>query len=226
MEKQRWLQKFRFPTAIGAIDCTLVRIKKVNENRHGNEYICRKQFPAINVQATCNADEYFTSVSAEWPGSVHDSRIWRNSSVCRTLRPFNNAVLLGDQGYGIEKCLMRPFRNPATPAEAAFNNLLKHERVIIERCFGQLKQRFPILQNTIRISLRFIPTLIVACFVLHNVAKHLKDDAVFEEGNIDVEENEAVDLYERNYDFGRNAQRQEGELRRIVLADIIINNVI
>ena len=52
-QKQRWLSKYRFPTAIGAIDCTLIKIKKNHVNRHGHEYICKKkQFPAINVQAT------------------------------------------------------------------------------------------------------------------------------------------------------------------------------
>jgi hypothetical protein len=101
----------------------------------------------------------FTSVSAEWPGSVHDSRIWRNSHICRVLRYFNNVVLLGDKGYGIEKCLLTPYRIPATPEEIAYNNLFKGERVIIERCFGQVKQRFPTLQNTIRLSLDFIPSL-------------------------------------------------------------------
>nr|CAH7750834.1 unnamed protein product [Callosobruchus chinensis] len=33
-------------------------------------------YHSINVQATCNADEWFTSVDASWPGSVHDSRIF------------------------------------------------------------------------------------------------------------------------------------------------------
>ncbi|XP_063912663.1 putative nuclease HARBI1 [Zophobas morio] len=205
-EKQRWLRRYNFPTAIGAISCTLIRIKKIHVYRHGNEYICRKQFPALNVQATCNAEEYFTSVSAEWPGSVHDSRIWRNSSVCRVFRTFNNAVLLGDQGYGIEKCLMIPYRNPATPREETFNNLLKRERVIIERCFGQLKQRFPTLQNIIRLRLLVIPSFIGACFVLHNVAKHLKDEAVLEEENNNDNDDDNLDE-EDNNDPAQEVQR-------------------
>nr|CAH7735452.1 unnamed protein product [Callosobruchus chinensis] len=108
-----------------------------------DEYINRKEYHSINVQVTCNADEWFTSVDASWPGSVHDSRIWSNSEVCNIAkREFqrSNALLLGDEGYGIAPWLMVRFRKPNTPAEHAYNNLFTKERVIIERCFGQLKQ--------------------------------------------------------------------------------------
>nr|CAH7724812.1 unnamed protein product [Callosobruchus chinensis] len=68
------------------------------------EYINRKGYHSINVQATCNADEGFTSVDASWPGSAHDSRIWSNSEICNIAkREFqrSNALLSGDEEYGI-----------------------------------------------------------------------------------------------------------------------------
>ncbi|CAH2020636.1 unnamed protein product [Acanthoscelides obtectus] len=74
---QPWQSIYTFPTAIGVIDCTHIGILK--PNRHGNEYINLKGKPTLNVQATCDAREMFTSVDVSWPGSVHDSRIWRNS---------------------------------------------------------------------------------------------------------------------------------------------------
>jgi len=37
--KGEWLQKYNFPTAIGALDCTQSKIKKVPNNLHGDEYI-------------------------------------------------------------------------------------------------------------------------------------------------------------------------------------------
>lgn len=87
------------------------------------------------MQAACDANEVFTSVDTQWPGFVHDNRIWKNSSIiCRSLRVSENAVLLTDCGYGIKKCLITPFRQPAIPEEHAYNDLLKKERVIIERC--------------------------------------------------------------------------------------------
>ncbi|CAH1968567.1 unnamed protein product [Acanthoscelides obtectus] len=131
--KQIWQSMYKFPTAVGVIDCTHIGILK--PNRYGDEYINRKGKPALNVQATCDAKEMFTSVDASWPGSVLDSRIWRNSQTRSQLINKANVLLLGDDGYGIEPCLMTPFRNPKG-AEINYNKLLKQKRVIIERCFG------------------------------------------------------------------------------------------
>ncbi|KAG8317660.1 hypothetical protein J6590_023005 [Homalodisca vitripennis] len=58
--KQLWQRKVRFPTAVGVVDCTHVGIQK--PYLHGDEYINRKRKPTLNVQATCDASEKFTSV--------------------------------------------------------------------------------------------------------------------------------------------------------------------
>ncbi|CAH1972619.1 unnamed protein product [Acanthoscelides obtectus] len=67
-------------------------------NRYGDGYINRKGKPTLTVQATCDAREMFTSVDVSWPGSEHDSRIWRNSQT--RSQPINkaNVVLLDDDG--------------------------------------------------------------------------------------------------------------------------------
>ncbi|CAH2010964.1 unnamed protein product [Acanthoscelides obtectus] len=106
---------YKFPTAIGVIDCTHIGILK--PNRHGYEYINRKEKRSLNVQCTCDVREMFTSVDVSWPGSVHDSRIWRNSQTRSQLINKANVALLGDDGYGIGPCLMTPFRNPTPGAE-------------------------------------------------------------------------------------------------------------
>lgn len=179
--KQSWQNRFRFPTCIGALDCTHVRIQKPGPP-HGDEYVNRKNFASINVQATCNDREIFTSVDASWPGSVHDSRVWKNSLARQAMSNSVNCVLLADSGYGIEPWLMTPYRNPVGERQNAYNRLLKSERVIIERCFGQLKRRFPILQYVNRVKLNRIPNTIICCFILHNIAKYLQDDDFPEDG--------------------------------------------
>ncbi|CAH1974140.1 unnamed protein product [Acanthoscelides obtectus] len=134
----------------------------------------------------------FTSVDIGWPGSVRDSRIWRNSQTRSQL--INKAN--GDGGYGIQPCIMTLFRNPTPGAEINYNKLLKQERVIIERCFGQLKRRFNILQYICRVKLENVPKIIIACIVLHNIAKSLGDpdfklveqDPDEDEGNHENEE--------------------------------------
>nr|CAH7714657.1 unnamed protein product [Callosobruchus chinensis] len=49
---------------MGVIDCTHIKIKKKTPLL-GDEYINRKGYHSINVQATCNADEWFTSVGQD-----------------------------------------------------------------------------------------------------------------------------------------------------------------
>lgn len=173
--KAEWQERYTFPHAIGAVDCTHVLIRK--PHAHGDEYVNRKGVASLNVQVTCNGNERFTSVNVNWPGSVHDARIWKNSNVCRVMTGNNaNALLLGDEGYGIAPWLMTPYRNPANAEQRAYNKCITKERVIIERCFGQVKQRFPILQSKIRLSIDRVPSVILCCMILHNVAKHLQEE--------------------------------------------------
>ncbi|GBM72434.1 hypothetical protein AVEN_198000-1 [Araneus ventricosus] len=92
--KQLWPRKYNFATAIGAIDCSNIGILK--PKLYGDEFINQKGKPTLNVQAPCDAKEMFTSVDVSWPGSMRDSRIWKNSQVCLQLRNKGNAVLIGD----------------------------------------------------------------------------------------------------------------------------------
>lgn len=179
--KTKWQEKYNFPNAIGAIDGTLLHITKPSQ--HGDEYVCRKGFPAINAQATCNADEWFTSIDCSWAGSVHDARVWRNSPIQEMLnKDYNTGILLADEAYPLTPWVMTIYRNAVTVMQRQFNVLHKKERVIIERVFGQLKRRFPILGNRLRVATQHIPTLFHACCILHNIAKFLKEQD-FEDGS-------------------------------------------
>lgn len=214
--KADWASKFRIPTAIGAIDCTHVHIQKPSQ--FGDEYINRKGKTTINVQMTCDANEKITSVDAQWPGSVHDSRIWRLSGVQEVVRRYDGDVcLLGDSGYGITPWLLTPFDEVRNPRERNFNLTHAQERVIIERVFGQMKRRFPILSSQVRIAVEKVPKLVLSCAVLHNIAKHLNDAWEVQDGvenAIDeVEENIAAIL-----DRNEMRNRRRGQQKRIQIS--------
>lgn len=102
-----------FPTVVGTIDCTHVKIKGPGGNE-GEIFRNRKQFFSINVQTVSKADLSFQDIVARWPGSAHDSFIFDNSRIKERFEggEFGNAVLLGDGGYKLQTYMMTPFRNP------------------------------------------------------------------------------------------------------------------
>ncbi|XP_058840786.1 putative nuclease HARBI1 [Topomyia yanbarensis] len=206
--KNIWRRKFKFPDSIGALDCTHVIIQSPYE--HADEYVNRKGLKSFNIQATCDANELFTSIDCTWPGSVHDSRIWKNSSVFQVMHENPaEALLLGDDGYGIAPWVMTPYRNPNTPQQQRYNKIHSSERVIIERVFGQVKRRFPFLQSKVRVNTRRIPSMILSCFVLHNIAKYLKDEE-FEEVRSTSNRNIHVPML----DEVNNNDKKRGQARR------------
>ena len=89
----------RLPQVIGAIDCTHIEIIQPPAHMHPEQYFNRKGWTSINVQAVCDLNLKFLSVNAEWPGSVHDSRIFANSAIYAALRNGQiDGILLADGG--------------------------------------------------------------------------------------------------------------------------------
>jgi hypothetical protein len=110
-----------------------VRIEKP-AGEFGDEFVNRKNFSSLNVQATCDANLKLTSVDASWPGSVHDSQVFKNSTVYRVLAGgLHGAILLGDSGYSITPFLLTPFDNPSTGEELYYNKVHTKSRVAIEQ---------------------------------------------------------------------------------------------
>jgi hypothetical protein len=75
---------------------------------------------------------------------------------------WGDGYLLGNEGYGIAPWLITPYRNPVQPAERTFNRIHKKEREVIERCFGQLKKRFPMLLGQVGLRVQNVPSVVVA----------------------------------------------------------------
>lgn len=221
--KSRFYEKYDIPNIIGCIDCTHVKILAPPYYSHPEEYINRKKYYSINVQALCDSDCVFIDVVAAWPGSVHDSRIFKNSDLCRRLVSGQlNGIILGDNGYGLTPYLMTPFLLPRNSGESLYNKVHKKARCTIERSFGQLKKRFYCLGSIIRCKLERIPTIIVACFILHNLAKSFNDpdpDGVSE--SFDVEENDSNSAIQ---DYSDAYTRRLGEQKRQEIVDDLLRN--
>ncbi|VDI26889.1 Hypothetical predicted protein [Mytilus galloprovincialis] len=84
----------------------------------------------------------FTNISANWPGSTHDSHIFNTSNLCQYLETNNRG----------------------------FNRAHSSTRSIIERAFDILKRRFHVLHSEVRMKPEKVCRVFGACAVLHNIA--------------------------------------------------------
>nr|KAJ0203012.1 hypothetical protein LSAT_V11C500256410 [Lactuca sativa] len=169
-----------FKDCIRAIDGTHVRVHV--PNRDAPRYRGRKGYPTINVLAACTFDLKFTYVLTSWEGTASDSRIIKNTFTRndKLLIPSGKYCLV-DGGLPHTNKLMAPYRGvryhlkeysmrgPQNSKEL-FN--LRHAslRNTIERAFGVLKRRFPIIRSTTEpfYSCETQSAIFLACCILHN----------------------------------------------------------
>ena len=120
----------------------------------------------------CDSKLNILSLVAQWPGSVHDSRIFLNSSLCAKFEGNElTGLLLGGNGYPNKFYLLTPVINPQTDAERRYNSSQITTRNTVERMFGVLKRRFPCLRRGLKLKMETNLAVIVAVCTLHNYLK-------------------------------------------------------
>ena len=136
----------------------------------------RKGRMSINVQAIVDFNMKFTNMAARWPGSVHDSRILKNSLICAKFENYEiNGWLLGDNRYSCTRYLLTPVLSPTIGAEERYNKAHIKTRNLIERPFGCWKRKFNILNVRMQTKLRNSLNIIMACAVIWNIIKDEED---------------------------------------------------
>ncbi|XP_012060382.1 PREDICTED: putative nuclease HARBI1 [Atta cephalotes] len=102
------LRKFErvygFPNVISTIDGIHIKICAPKEDP--DLYINRKGFHSMNVQVVCESHELFIYCYAGYVGSVHDTKVFRNSPVTNFLQLSqtyfpNNSHIIGDAAISI-----------------------------------------------------------------------------------------------------------------------------
>nr|CAI5842032.1 unnamed protein product [Callosobruchus analis] len=105
------------------------------------------------------------------------------------------------------------------PIDVTFSNsiitLIKTEPLINQlfHCYskyGKLKQGFPMLHHKIQVKREKIPSLVLSCFILHNVTKYLHDEDLSILEDISNNEDDAFQLV----DYGEAVLRERRQLRR------------
>ena len=99
------------------------------------------------MQAVCDYKGIFLDVECRWPGSVHDAKVFANSSISNKLRNGNLPGIFQSVIPGCEKIPNYPIGDPAYPLtpfclkefetcvhneQVVFNNLLRTARNPIE----------------------------------------------------------------------------------------------
>lgn len=205
---EQFYRMARFPSVIGVIDGSLIPIDAPTINEEA--FVDRKGSHSINCMVVCGPNLEFFYVSANWPGSVHDARVLRRSSLFRRMEESNifpNGVILGDSAYPLKVWLMKPLHNdPTNDGERNYNSRLKSTRQTVERALGLLKEKFPCL-NHLRVNPHFAGQIFKCCVTLCNIARQNEEDEIDLE-NIPFH-NEEIDsgLNEVNTDV--NAQRRQ-----------------
>ena len=125
-------------------------------------------------------------VECRWPGSVHDAKVFANSNVNSRMKSGNLPqtfstvlpelqrvpdYLIGDPAYPLTPFCMKEFQSCTTNEQVVFNNMLRSARNQIECAFGRLKARWAILTRRLDLRLEIVPTVVYACFVLHNTCE-------------------------------------------------------
>ncbi|KAJ6639723.1 putative nuclease HARBI1, partial [Pseudolycoriella hygida] len=196
-----------FPGAFGIVDGSLIALAAVPRSEE-HTFMSRKRFHAINAQFVIDINLRCLSVNARYPGSTHDSLVWRSSLVNSFLRQICNQTgsrwrffMLADNGYPLQPWLLKPYDSTDTELKEIYNKNHLKLRSLVERAIGHLKGRFRCLlgENKLRYDTRMSAYIIYACSTLHNFLitnKYPVDDInpIFENEDYDFDEEEGLDI--------------------------------
>jgi hypothetical protein len=192
--KKEFSEMAGFPDVVGAIDGSHIKIHKPPFS--DSSYFNRKKDYSIILQAVVDSDMQFININVGYPGSVHDSRVFKNSALGTALGELlsPNENIIGDNGYPLMEQLLVPFvaRGPLNHVQRNFNKCLSSTRVIVERAFGQLKGRFSMLYKGSKNSKQFMQDSVIAACTLHNIIRKrglpLVEEPPIEEDNVVVDD--------------------------------------
>ena len=163
------------------------------------DYFNRKQRYSISTQTVVGGNLKFLDIATDYPGTIHDARILRDSALYiqaernillteptdvidgYKIRP----LLIGDGAYPTNIWFLKPFPNNLnlSQEQKKFNTFLSSARVAVERAFGILKARRRYLLNCLDHRMENLSNVIISCCVLHNICQ-MKGDSYINNDNV------------------------------------------
>ncbi|MCO5576370.1 hypothetical protein L7F22_030180 [Adiantum nelumboides] len=160
------------PFVVGAIDGSHIPIIAPRDNHV--DYFNRKGFHSILLQLTVAANCSIWNYDVGWAGSGHDSLNFSRSDIGQACArdELGNYCLVGDYAYPARPYMLVPFKGckeELSRLKYYWNFIQSSTRMPVERAFGMLKARFRVLLKRCDMNLRYVPDLVAACLVLHNI---------------------------------------------------------
>uniref|UniRef100_A0A8R1EJD5 DDE Tnp4 domain-containing protein n=2 Tax=Caenorhabditis japonica TaxID=281687 RepID=A0A8R1EJD5_CAEJA len=144
-----------------------------------------KSFYSFNSLFVSDSSNRIFYVQLSALGVNSDSQMFRDGPLGRKLAetrqmckirslPNSNidmgAFLLADNGFGLTKEIMQPYRSSSLSCEnMLFNRELSAVRVTVENTFGLLASRFRVFQRALNLTPRNSRSLIISLSVVHNI---------------------------------------------------------
>ncbi|GBG69070.1 hypothetical protein CBR_g3768 [Chara braunii] len=173
-----------FPNCFSAIDCTHMYVDKP-ANAPSENYFDQKQQFSVVAQVVVDLDMRILDVFMGYPGSVHDQRVLRNSSLFRraeagelfvaelVLLPggvSTTGYLLGDNGYSPRTWMVIPYGGTDQAGDIGlFDTRQKTTRGVVERAFGRLKGMWRLFLRHHKTNMDSLPQQFLAVCIIHNL---------------------------------------------------------
>lgn len=217
-----------FNECIGALDGSYVpAVAPIDEQ---GAFRDRKGHISQNVLAVVNFDGTFSYVLAGWEGGACDGRVMQDA-MGKGITLYPNRYYLADAGYALTLMTLTPYRGvryhlkewergKRKPQNAKELYNLRHSslRNIVERAFGIVKKRFPLLTAMHSYSFPMQIDLVMCCFMIHNfICLNQGYDDEFANWNAAVME-EDDHAEEPVYSNQSSAQQNAANIQRDVIA--------
>ncbi|XP_029469894.1 protein ANTAGONIST OF LIKE HETEROCHROMATIN PROTEIN 1-like isoform X2 [Rhinatrema bivittatum] len=177
--------RWGFPHCVGALGSLHVAL--TIPSQWSSDYRNSQCWYSVVLQATVDGLGKFWDICAGFPGSMENSAILQNSYLWMLVREGNflpepprpflgvplRYVLLGDASYPLQHWLLKPYREhrSLTQQQLKFNYRLERAHSVIENAFLRLRARWQCLLKHNDCLVELMPTMILACCILHNVCE-------------------------------------------------------
>ncbi|XP_069505550.1 uncharacterized protein [Ambystoma mexicanum] len=172
-----------FPHCVGVVDT--IHIAVASPTHCIDDYRNSRHCPAMVLQAAVDGLGQFWDICTGFPGGMENWDILENSYLWILARDGGllskppklfggralKYVLLGDASYPLQDWLLKPYLDieKLTPPQLYFNYRLKQAHSVIENAFLRLRARWQCLLQPNNLTL--LPTMVLACCILHNVCE-------------------------------------------------------